>query len=360
MLAQSTLVGRLTARPGVCAVPTCPMRPQPVGRAELCVITFSKRKGAKGDFYDFDDQEFGFLPDDDRYGDFTGGARRPLSSRDDLDYNDFADMPDDKSFKDNQLRTVNGKQLLINREIKAQVVRVLAGEGGKEMLGVKPFPDALKLAQDLGVDLVLLNPDATPPLCRLVDWSKYKYETEKEQKVKAAKATTVETKEVRLRPSTDSNDRNTKLKSALKFLQKGNKVKIVMKFEGRELQFKDQGKEVLLKFIEDVGEVGRVDGPLNFKTGTFTVMLVPGGKGSAPAAAAAPREATAPAPAASLPPAAPPAVPQTAAAPNGLPPPPPMPAPGAPPARPGTLPPPPPVARPVGTPSGLPPPPMPP
>ncbi|KAF5836842.1 translation initiation factor IF-3, C-terminal domain-containing protein [Dunaliella salina] len=258
------------------------------------VVVNSKRQG----YFDYEDDSLGYLDynyagnyseilDTSRDVPFYTPSRRPAGMRsmaddymDDIYPEDILEEEEDFPEPDPEPvpRFVNGKQLYINKEIKAQVVRLLGGEGGKEMLGVKPFSNALALARDLDVDLVLLNSETNPPLCRLVDWSKYKFEVEKTNKQKAAKSANVETKEVRLRPKTDSNDLNTKLKSALKFLAKGNKVKVLMKFEGRELQYKDQGKEMLLRFIDEVGEAGKVDGPLNFKTSTYTVQLAPTGK----------------------------------------------------------------------------------
>jgi len=214
----------------------------------------------------------------------TGSKRYPptrsMASQDSYDDSEAFDnerwvIPVEDS---SQERSVNGKPLLINSEIRAQVVRLLSGEGGKDMLGVKPYKEAIQMAMALGMDLVLLNAEAVPPLCRVVSWSKYKFEVEKENKQKVVRAVTVETKEVRLRPGTDSNDLNTKLKSASKFLQKGHKVKLVMKFEGRELQFKEQGKLLMLKFLEDLSAVGKVDGAMNFKAATYTVLVGSTGK----------------------------------------------------------------------------------
>jgi len=276
------------ARPAVCSSGL-----QRRYRQARGVVVYSKRQG----YFDYEDDSLGYIGnyaeilESSRDAPLYTPSRRPAGMRsmaDDFTDDIYGPFGDDDLYAEEDdfpepdpepvPRFVNGKQLYINKEIKAQVVRLLGGEGGKEMYGVKPFSDALALARDLNVDLVLLNGDTNPPLCRLVDWSKYKFEVEKTNKQKAAKSANVETKEVRLRPKTDSNDLNTKLKSALKFLAKGNKVKVLMKFEGRELQYKDQGKEMLLRFIDDVGEAGKVDGPLNFKTSTYTVVLAPTGK----------------------------------------------------------------------------------
>lgn len=235
-----------------------------------------------------------------------------MSLDEDDDYLYPEDAIDYADNSDPSQRTVNGRQLLINNEIKSNVVRVIAGEGGKVQKGVMSFKDAMIMAKGAGVDLVLLNSDASPPLCRLVVWSKYKYEIEKGQKKKAVKAVSVETKEIRLRPGTDVGDLQTKIKSAQKFLDKGHKVKLVMKFEGRELQHKEQGKAVMLKFVEDLGVVGKVDGPINFKTGTYTAMVSPTGralKDTGSNSPTAPAEDKPPAPPSALPPSAPPAAP---------------------------------------------------
>lgn len=192
--------------------------------------------------------------------------------RGDIDFMyDMAPIPEPQ--RNQEKRTINGKPVLVNDEIRAREVRVLSQN--KEMLGVMMLREALSIAEEEDVDLVLLSGDQTPPLCRLVSWSKYKYETEKAEKTKKKGSNVVELKEVRLRPTTDTNDLQVKLKTVSKFLEKGNKVKLTMKFEGRELQFKDQGKEVLLKFIESLKDVGKVEGPLNFKTGTYNIILTP-------------------------------------------------------------------------------------
>ncbi|MEW5310095.1 MAG: hypothetical protein WDW38_001925 [Sanguina aurantia] len=189
-------------------------------------------------------------------------------------------------------RFINGKELLCNRNITLNEVFLIGGK--KEKMGLTGMESALNQALELKVDLVLVNPEAHPPVARLIKWDRYKFELEKDKKEKKAGASVVETKEVRLRPTTDTGDVVVKVKAVAKFLEKGNRVKITMKFEGRELQFKEQGKETLLRFIEGLGEAAKVDGPLNFKTGTYTVMLAPTGK-AAPASILAAMQAAAPA-----------------------------------------------------------------
>ncbi|GFH26782.1 uncharacterized protein HaLaN_24989, partial [Haematococcus lacustris] len=166
---------------------------------------------------------------------------------------------------------VNGKPVEDNESRNWREVRVLADEGGKEMLGTMSLEQASIMAQERGTDVIVLNPDLSTPLVRLWEWSKFKYEAEKDAKQKASKSTVVETKEVQLRPKTDSNDLATKMKNAIKFLEKGKKVRLVMKLEGRELQFKDSSKEVLMKFLADVEQVGKPEVDVNYKGGSYTV-----------------------------------------------------------------------------------------
>ncbi|KAG2428827.1 hypothetical protein HYH02_014239 [Chlamydomonas schloesseri] len=170
---------------------------------------------------------------------------------------------------------INGKTLQANHGITVKEVFVLGAGPERNPLGTMPTSRAQALADEAKEDLLLINPDASPPVARIISWSKYKYELEKGAKERKAKSTQQETKEVRLRPSTDSGDIAVKLKSCQKFLSKGDRVKLVMKFEGRELQFREQGKEVLLGFISELASVAKVEGPLNFKTGTYTIMLSP-------------------------------------------------------------------------------------
>ncbi|KAJ9529667.1 hypothetical protein QJQ45_014405 [Haematococcus lacustris] len=188
---------------------------------------------------------------------------------------------------------VNGKPVEDNESRNWREVRVLADEGGKEMLGTMSLEQATIMAQERGTDVIVLNPDLSTPLVRLWEWSKFKYEAEKDAKQKASKSTVVETKEVQLRPKTDSNDLATKMKSAIKFLEKGKKVRLVMKLEGRELQFRDSSKEVLMKFLADVEQVGKPEVDVNYKGGSYTVVLCPTGKKYIPPAPATPISAAA-------------------------------------------------------------------
>lgn len=170
---------------------------------------------------------------------------------------------------------VGGKRVLYNLEIEADKVR-LQNETG-EMMGVFSRAEAMEMAQDERVDVVCVNGEVQPPICRLVKASKYKFEWERAQKAskKKQREMQVDVKEVRLRPITDSADLDTKTRNATKFLQKGAKVKITMSFTGREQKFKEQGREVLLKMIEDLAALSTLEGPVSVRGSTFSAMLAP-------------------------------------------------------------------------------------
>lgn len=128
-------------------------------------------------------------------------------------------------------RTIS--ELMINEQIRDKEVRVIGEEG--QQLGIMSSKDALKLAEEAGVDLVKIAPTANPPVCRIVDYGKFKYEQLRKEKEAKKKQKVVEVKEIRLSPNIDTNDLNTKVSAARKFLEKGNKVKITLRFRGREM-----------------------------------------------------------------------------------------------------------------------------
>jgi translation initiation factor IF-3 len=144
----------------------------------------------------------------------------------------------------------------INREIRAQVVRVVGEEADNE---VHPIGDALRLAQDAGLDLVEISPTAKPPVCKIIDYNKYLYQENKKKKAQKAKSAKVEVKEIRLGPQTEEHDFNFKLNHAVKFLKDGNKVKVDVFFKGRSIMYKEQGELMLLKFANALEEIGKVE-----------------------------------------------------------------------------------------------------
>ena len=134
-----------------------------------------------------------------------------------------------------------------------RVVRVIGEEG--QQLGVMALRDALNMAKDAGVDLVMVSPSANPPVCRIVDYGKFKYEQLRREKEAKKKQKTVEVKEVRLSPNIDVNDLNTKCNSARKFIEKGNKVKVSLRFRGREMAHIDSTKHILEDFAEKLSDI---------------------------------------------------------------------------------------------------------
>ena len=146
---------------------------------------------------------------------------------------------------------------MINEQIRDKEVRVI-GENG-DQLGVMSAKEALKLAQEAELDLVKIAPTAKPPVCKIIDYGKYRYEQARKEKEAKKKQKTVELKEIRLSPNIDTNDLNTKINSAKKFIEKGNKVKITLRFRGREMAHMNQSKYILDDFAEALADVAVVE-----------------------------------------------------------------------------------------------------
>ena len=139
-------------------------------------------------------------------------------------------------------------QYRINEQIRVREVRIVGDEGSS----VVPTRDALNMAREQGVDLVEISPNANPPVCRLIDYSKFLYQQKKRQKEMKAKQVKVEVKEIRFGPQTDEHDYQFKLKHAKEFLEEGNKVRAYVFFRGRSILFKEQGEVLLLRFANDL------------------------------------------------------------------------------------------------------------
>jgi len=148
-------------------------------------------------------------------------------------------------------------ELKINQEIRAKFVRVV-GEN-VENAGVIPIAEALRMAQELELDLIEISPTAEPPVCKISDYQKYLYQIKKKQKELKAKAVKVILKEIRFGPNTDDHDYNFKLKHAINFLEEGSKVKAFVFFKGRSIVYKEQGEILLLRFANDLEDYGKVD-----------------------------------------------------------------------------------------------------
>ena len=146
-------------------------------------------------------------------------------------------------------------QYRINEQIRAREVRVV-DENGATVMSIR---DALELAQERGDDLVEISPNAEPPVCRIIDYSKFLYQQKKRAKEMKSRQVKVEVKEIRFGPQTDDHDYNFKLKHAKEFLEEGNKVRAYVFFRGRSILFKEQGEVLLLRFANDLEECGKVE-----------------------------------------------------------------------------------------------------
>jgi translation initiation factor IF-3 len=145
----------------------------------------------------------------------------------------------------------------VNNRISAKSVRVVSENG--EMLGVLEIEEALKLASDQGLDLVEISPKAKPPVCKIIDYGKYKYRIQKKQAEARKKQKTFEVKEVKLRPGIEDHDYGVKLKAIQRFLSEGDKVKITLRFKGREMAYHQRGMEVLKKLETAIESVAKIE-----------------------------------------------------------------------------------------------------
>lgn len=159
-----------------------------------------------------------------------------------------------------------------NKIVGLNEVRVV---GDNIEQGVFPFSQALRMAEDLGLDLVEISASAVPPVCRIIEYKKFLYDLKKKQKEIKAKAATVEMKEIRFGPNTDEHDVNFKLKHARKFLEEGHKVKAFVFFRGRSIVFKERGEILLLKFAQDLEEIGIVESMPKLEGKRMIMFLIP-------------------------------------------------------------------------------------
>ena len=163
------------------------------------------------------------------------------------------------------------QQYRINEQIRVREVRIVGDNGST----VVPTRDALNMAHEQGVDLVEISPNANPPVCRLIDYSKFLYQQKKRAKEMKAKQVKVEVKEIRFGPQTDEHDYQFKLKHAKEFLEEGNKVRAYVFFRGRSILFKEQGEVLLLRFANDLEEVGKVESMPSLEGKKMFLYLAP-------------------------------------------------------------------------------------
>lgn len=162
---------------------------------------------------------------------------------------------------------------MVNEGIRARELRLISDNG--DQLGVKTKQEALKMAEDANLDLVLVAPKAKPPVAKIMDYGKYRFELQKKQREARKKQKVVNIKEVRLSPTIDTNDFNTKMKNARKFLSKGDKVKVSIRFKGRAITHKDIGRDVLNRFAEATEDVATVESKAKMDGRSMFLMLVP-------------------------------------------------------------------------------------
>ena len=162
---------------------------------------------------------------------------------------------------------------MVNDGIRAREVRLIGADG--DQLGVKSRDEALKLADDADLDLVLVAPKAKPPVAKILDYGKYRFEQQKKDRESRKKQKVVSVKEVRLSPVIDVNDFNTKLKNARKFLAKGEKVRVSIRFKGRAITHKDIGRKVLDRMAEETADVASVEQRPKMDGRSMFLMLAP-------------------------------------------------------------------------------------
>ncbi|WP_108721230.1 translation initiation factor IF-3 [Virgibacillus indicus] len=161
----------------------------------------------------------------------------------------------------------------VNEKIRAREVRLIDSNG--DQLGVKSRQEALEIAQTRNLDLVLVAPNAKPPVCRIMDYGKYRFEQQKKEKEARKKQKVINVKEVRFTPGIGDHDYETKLKNAKKFLEKGDKVKAAVRFRGRAITHKELGREVLDRMAEDVKDVATVETKPKMEGRNMFMMLAP-------------------------------------------------------------------------------------
>ncbi|WP_347400078.1 translation initiation factor IF-3 [Loktanella sp. IMCC34160] len=161
----------------------------------------------------------------------------------------------------------------VNDRIRAPEIRLIGAEG--ENLGVVHPAKAMDLAEEAGLDLVEISPNANPPVCKIMDYGKFKYETQKKEAEARKKQKIIEIKEVKFRPGTDTHDYEVKMRNVYKFLENGDKVKVTLRFRGREMAHQDLGRELLHRIAEDVKEHGKIENMPKMEGRQMVMMIGP-------------------------------------------------------------------------------------
>lgn len=173
-----------------------------------------------------------------------------------------------RNFRDNR-----GPQIRVNHRIRVPEVRVVLDDG--TMLGVMSTQEALRKAEERSLDLVEINPKSNPPVCKILDYGKYKYEEKKRASEAKKKQTVVELKEVKLRPKTDDHDLNVKLRAARRFIESGNKVKFTVRFRGREITHPERARMQLDWILEHIADLANVEQRPQMEGRTMSLIIAP-------------------------------------------------------------------------------------
>ncbi|MGH1367303.1 MAG: translation initiation factor IF-3 [Maritimibacter sp.] len=161
----------------------------------------------------------------------------------------------------------------VNEKIRSTEIRLIGAEG--ENVGVVTPQDAMRMAADVGLDLVEISPNATPPVCKIMDFGKFKYEQQKRESEARKKQKTIEVKEVKFRPNTDTHDYDVKMRNVYKFLESGDKVKITLRFRGREMAHQNLGRQLLERVAEDTKDHGKVESMPKMEGRQMIMMIGP-------------------------------------------------------------------------------------
>lgn len=169
--------------------------------------------------------------------------------------------------------TTIAKDMIVNDRIRANEVRLIGKNG--EQIGVVQRNEALRLAEEARLDVVLVSPNAKPPVARIMDYGKYRYEQQKKEREQRKNQKVVNVKEIRLSPTIDDHDFNTKMRNARKFIEKGDKVKVSIRFRGRAITHKGIGREVLERMAEEMSDISQVESKAKMEGRSMFLMLAP-------------------------------------------------------------------------------------
>ena len=161
----------------------------------------------------------------------------------------------------------------VNHKIRSNEGQLITHEG--ENIGIVPIGEAINRAQEVGLDLIEIAPNVKPPVCKIIDYGKYKYELQKKASNAKKKQKVINLKEIKLRPNTDKHDYNFKIKAADKFLVKGDKVKFTIRFKGREMEYMEAANNLTKRIIEDTKKVGKVEQPSKLEGRQMTLIIQP-------------------------------------------------------------------------------------